>query len=110
MMEGKVKSALRMLSDNSKGGVLSLDSLVDRDDLQKVLYWLRNILSSALSVQMASSWIKPPPSDHNSHFSAFDCLDGALIKRIALHSTDAAGPPGVDTSNWRQLCSIIWSM
>ena len=35
----------------------------------------------------------------------FDSLDADVIKQTALHTSDAAGPSGLDAHTWKRLCS-----
>ena len=35
----------------------------------------------------------------------FECLNGDVIKNVALHSKEAAGPLGVDAVAWQRMCS-----
>ena len=112
MMEGKVGPAIRLLSNKSKGGVLSLDSPVNTDSSSHNT--VRDILVQKHPApgQITSKAIllaETPASDHDPHFSIFDQIDGDLIRRTALRSSGAAGPSGIDAYGWRRLCTSFRS-
>ena len=112
MMEGKVNSAIRLLSNGSKGNFLTLNSLADHDDPSKGT--VRDVLAKKHPIPGPISpeailLNNTPPCDHDPNFSIFDRLDGDLIKRVALCSSGAAGPSGIDTFGWRRLCSSLSS-
>ena len=112
MMEGKVYSVIHLLSNGSKGTVLTLNSLADHDDPSRGT--VRDMLAKKHPIPgpifpEAILLNNTPPCDHDPHFSIFDRLDDDLIKRLALRSSGAAGPSGIDASGWRRLCSSFSS-
>ncbi len=102
MMEGKVKSALRFISDISKGGVLSLDQTVPDNGPLKVRDVLRSKHPSAKPIQENSLLYGPIDSIDPV---IFDAIDGSLIHTAALRISGAAGPSGLDANGWKRLCS-----
>ena len=51
------------------------------------------------------NWDNPP----ESHPVVFDALDGRVIHSVALRTTGAAGPSGLDARCWRRLCTAFHS-
>ena len=105
MMEGKVKATLRLISDQEKGSVLPLDSLVftTGDTPAKTV---RDILleKHPPTKPLVSSAVYEPdnaiPEPHPIHF---DRIDGPLIRTVALKMDGAAGPSGTDAAGWKRL-------
>ena len=102
MMEGKVRAALRLISEDSSGGMLSLDSQVAPDSEETVREALMKkhppaepLTKSAL----LTGEISEP------HPILFDAIDGELIQSTALRTEGAAGPSGLDAAAWRRMCS-----
>ena len=57
-----------------------------------------------------ASLLSPGTSVLNAcHPVMFDCLDGDLIRRTAVHVAGSAGPSGVDALGWRHLCTSFHS-
>jgi len=51
------------------------------------------------------NWADPPAT----HPVIFDPLDGHVIRAVALRTSGAAGPSGVDAHSWRRLCTSFHS-
>ena len=101
MMEGKVKAALRLLAQDSNGGVLPMNNEVI--EALKKKHPARNpAVPSAVTMPISSS-------QDPSHFILFDQLDGQLIRETALKTERAAGPSGLDTAGWKRLCTSFQS-
>ncbi len=96
MMEGKVKSVLRFISDISKGVVLSLDQTVPDNRPLKVRDELRSKHPSAKPIQENSLFYGPIDSIDP---------DDSLIHTAALRISRAAGLSGLDAKGWKRLCS-----
>ena len=111
MMEGKVKAALRLISDHEKGSVLPLDNVVSTtaDTPAKTV---RDILleKHPPAKPLVSSAICEPdnaiPEPHPIHFNQ---IDGPLIRTVALKTDGAAGPSGIDAAGWKHLCTSFRS-
>ena len=107
MLEGKVKSALRYVTDNVKGGVLSLDNTVTvkgdngQQEPKSVLDILHSKHPEGRSPTEGS--LLAGPVEHVDPI-IFEALDGKLIRDAALRTTGAAGPSGVDADGWRRIC------
>jgi len=102
MFQGKVKAALRLLTDNSRGPFLPLsapvgDSIV-LDEFAKKHPAPSSVVPEALVVLDA-------PLTDCSHPVVFDCLDEHVIHSTVLYVDGAAGPSGLDAHSWRRLCT-----
>ena len=91
VMEGKMRAALRLLSQDNSNGPLPLDSQVEENGTPKTV---REILSDTQQQQT----IEPHPI-------IFEKIDGQLIRSMALRTDGAAGPSGMDAAAWKRLCS-----
>ena len=104
MKKGKVKDAMRLLSDDSKGDPLHLDLVVNADDgsetvrdvLHKKFPPRRPVVEAALQVD--------EPGQH-THPIIFESITGPLIRTTALHTSGSAGPSGMDAQGWRRMCT-----
>lgn len=96
MMEGKVKKAMKLLSDNSSGGPLSLTEEV-KTKLQE---------KHPVRKPPSFSAILPsdPESDVRHHPIIFDQIDAQCICKTVLQMDGAAGPSGLDIAAWKRLC------
>ena len=99
MLEGKPKAALRLISDQCKGGVLRLDSYIPSSDPETEPQTVRETLVSkhpptqpASAVSILSSESDPP----TVHPVMLDCIDAASIPTAALRTDGAAGPSCID--------------
>ena len=110
MMEGKVKAALRIITDQERGGLLPLDSVASSDGTTTKT--VRDILLDKhpsaqppfpLAICEASESIYEP------HPVRFDHIDGPLIRNTALRMDGAAGPSGIDAAGWKRLCTSFRS-
>ena len=106
MMVGKVKAALRLITNHSKGGLLPLDSLVATTDSSP-----ETVRQSLLKKHPPGEPLKPSaictpdPTTLEPHHVIFDQIDGSLIRTVALRTEGAAGPSGIDASGWKRLCT-----
>ena len=94
MMSGKVKDALRLLSSDSDGKVLPLDSTV-----MNALIGKHPKKQPPVPSTLIGDLAEPP------HFVLFDQLDAVHLRRVALKLHGAAGPSGLDASAWRRMCT-----
>ena len=113
MSEGKVSMALRLLSEDSKGGLLSLDSMIPCgvDPSGNPVYRTARdiLLEKHPSAKFATPDVLLDPTGDpiTPQFDPiiFDSLTGDLIKRAALNTHGAAGLSGVDAYGWKRLCT-----
>jgi len=94
-LNGKVKDALRLLSSESQGSVLPLNSTVR---------CLLNDKHPKKQPAHLNTLIDSPPGDL-PHPIMFDQIDAIRVRRIALKLHGAAGPSGLDASAWKHMCT-----
>ena len=105
MFEGKVRAALRLLTNQSTGGVLPLDKTIPLDSGHTVT--VREVLQVKHppgQPLITSAVVEPDPDLHELHPVFIEKLDGALIRQIALKMDGASGPSGLDGLGWKRLC------
>ena len=107
MMEGKVRAALRLLSESS-GDVLPLDMVVNPDDNETVHDILLKKHPSRQPPK-AGALVTPDLPSSEPHPVLFDGIDGQLIHKTVLKMDGAAGPSGLDAAAWKRLCSSFSS-
>ena len=103
MFQGKTKAALRLLSEQNRGGVLHLDYPINTENGTRKV---RDILIDKHPPSQPAnrdSIINADPTDLHPGF--FECLDASVIKSAAIHVSGAAGPSGLDALSWRRLCT-----
>ena len=103
MMEGRVRVALKLLSEDTGSGPMSLDEIVDD--------------SSGKSVRDVLEDKHPDPEpvhaevlleEDTSNVEFYPAVITAETIRIsALHTQGAAGPSGMDALSWRRLCTAF---
>ena len=104
MFMGKCKAALDLLSREEKGGILHLDDPVNPNDLNSPT--VRESLIGKHPVGQPayiSCIISDEPQD--PHPVIFESLDHNAIRSAALRVNGAAGPSGLDSHEWRRLCT-----
>ena len=104
IMQGKVNSALRYLSDNQDVGLLSLDEQVGGESVRNIL---RAKHPTPREVQ-AEALIGPNVlTEPDVHPILFERITGETIRAAALRAKGSAGPSGVDAAGWKRLlCSF----
>ena len=102
VFQGKIHSALRFLSDNQGGSVLSLDEQASTDNNVTVREVLRQKHPAPRDEHAEA--LLPAMEKQDIHPGLFDRLTGASIRSAALKTTGSAGPSGVDAAGWRRLC------
>ena len=109
MSVGKVSAALKLLSEDVKGGVLSLDSRIPCGHGDTLSRSVKDILVEKHppgQVAVTESLLESGCVDALCYDPIlFEQLTGDLIKWAALRTHGAAGPSGVDAYAWRRLCS-----
>ena len=106
MLEGNVRAALRFLSDNHSGRVLSLDECVDESGQRTAREVLGDKHPAARELQAAAllTTSDDPPSVHPVYFER---ITGSSIRAAAMRIQGAAGPSGVDATGWRRICTAF---
>ena len=105
MMEGRVRAALKLLSDNSNTGLLSLDETIDDTSGKTV----RDVLEEKHpDPKPAHPETLLGDADNDSfHPAIFDNITAESIRAAALHTQGAAGPSGLDALSWRRSCTAF---
>ena len=106
VMQGKVKSALRLLSSDSRGTPLSLDkeitSSTGSDTIRDILH-----KKHPPSRPVYPSAILPEEAPSSTHPILLESITGQLVRTTAIHTEGTAGPSGLDAADWRRMCSSI---
>ena len=100
MMRGKVRAALRMVSDLGSAGVLSLEKEIDGKPVRDILREKHPAAQAACSAALLSL----VDNTVETHPVLFERIDGDLIRSTALKVQGSAGPSGMDAAGWR-LCA-----
>ena len=103
IFQGKIKSAVRFITENNGGGVLSLNDRTDEDG-QTVLDVLREKHPSSAAVD-PEALIGNNTSPYEVHPVLFDQITGDAVRQAALRTEGSAGPSGVDAAGWRRMCT-----
>ena len=104
MHQGKVKSALRLLSPTTHSGVLPLDEEIPGGGgLETVRQILKNKHPAPARIDPEALLPEPPGE---SHSVIFDRLDHNVVRTAALRCQGSAGPSGLDAACWRRLCTM----
>ena len=104
MLEGKTKAALRLLTDQNKGGVLSLDTVIPSSN--SGTQTVRDALLSKHSPSQPAQpetllrLVEDPPAVHPV---LFESIDATMIRTAAIRTDGAAGPSGVHARGWRRM-------
>ena len=106
MAEGKVRAALRIITDSNGTGTLPLDKVVDSDNnnaetVQDVLLKKHPPKQPPRLSSLFES-VSPPPEPHPV---MFEVIDGQLIRNTLLKMDGAAGPSGLDAAAWKRMCA-----
>ena len=101
MFEGKTKAAIRLLTEESKGGFLRLCDEVDSTHTVKDILIEKHPPGQPAHADSIDCNAKPP----EVHPVLFDSIDASLIRSAALRTYGAAGPSGLDAVCWRRLCT-----
>ena len=102
MFQGKVRAALRFLTDVACGSFLPLSATVGESTM---LDELIKKYSAPMLATPGGIVAPDTPLPVSSHPVIFDCLDEHLICHTALHIGGAAGPSGLNAHGWRRLCT-----
>ena len=101
MLQGKVRAALRLLSDHENGFPLQLDKMVGSKSVRETLLD-KHPCGRPLDPRAV---VPPVSSAFDPHPVYFNRITGSLIRSIALHVDGAAGPSNLDAHGWRRICT-----
>ena len=105
MFQGKTKVALRLLTEQAKGGVLRLGDRVDEQRTVRDVFTEKHPPSQPLCRDSIIDEASP-----DVHPVLFESIDASLIRSAALQTSGAAGPSGLDAPAWRRLCTSFKSV
>ena len=109
MIEGKVRAAMRLISESSCGSPLNLDSCTGPNPTDETV---REILSKkhppAQPPRQSSLIISDAPTIE-LHPIHFEKIDGPTIRSTALKTDGAAGPSGLDAAAWKRMSTSFKS-
>jgi hypothetical protein len=94
MLQGKVNAAIRLLSENSKGGVLPLSPEVH------ALLQQQHPLAEGINEESLLSGCVQQVNP-----ILFAGVTADVIRNSAMHTSGAAGPSGGDADQWRYMCT-----
>ena len=101
MLQGKVRAALRLLSDHEDGFPMQLDKMIGSKTVRETL-----LDKHPHGRPLDPGAVVPPVSSaFNPHPVFFERITGSLIRSIALHVDGAAGPSNLDAHGWRRICT-----
>ena len=103
MFRGKVRAAMRLISDQSAAGVLNLDEEIDGTSVRDIL----KEKHPQPQVPRPSALLLPVNNGSNIHPVLFDRITGDLIHSTALRIQGSAGPSGRDAAGWRRMCTAF---
>ena len=103
MFRGKVRAAMRLISDQSSAGVLNLDEEIDGTSVRDIL----KEKHPQPQVPRPSALLLPVTNGSDIHPVLFDRITGDLIRSTALRVQGSAGPSGMDAAGWRRMCTAF---
>ena len=103
MMRGKVRAALRLVSDHGSAGVLDLEEEIDGKQVRDILKEKHPAAQAAHSATLLSR----VDNTAETHPVLFERIDGDLIRSTALKVQGSAGPSGMDAAGWRRICTAF---
>ena len=105
MMEGKVRAALRLISEDINGGPLHLDRQINSSTVPETVREILIKKHPPKQPPKQSTIIRPDSSIVEPHPVIFEKIDGPLIRSTALRMDGAAGPSGLDAAVWKRMCT-----
>ena len=103
MSRCKISNAIRVLSDEHKGGVLALTDLIDG---RPVLEILRDKHPEGQPLE-PNRIQSEQPRTFPHHPAVFDKISARLVRKHARKTHGSAGPSGLDADDWRRLLSAF---
>ena len=108
MFQGKTSTALQLLTQQGRGGVLHVHDPVDASDPDSLT--IIDVLKSKHphdQAQPASidSVLLPSTDAPEIHSVVFDRIDTSSIRSAALRTKGSAGPSSINAHCWRRLCT-----
>ena len=107
MMEGKVRAALRLVTQTNGCGSLPLNNIVNSNDPTSA-QTVRDVLRQKhppMQPLKKSTIITPDTPLVEPHPVLFDEINTHVIQSTILKMDGAAGPSGLDAASWKRLCT-----
>ena len=105
MMAGRTASALRLLRDSERGGLLRLseqaEGYPEGTTVIDVLEQKHPPAQPVLAESIASEERRQP----ETHPVLFEAITESTIKNATMKTFGSAGPSGIDADGWRRLCN-----
>ena len=105
MLNSKVRSALRLLSQSNNSSFLSLHHMLENGKLVKTV--LQEKHPDAASIDLKALINSPLDFQQDFYPSLFDNITPEIIRACALHTEGTACPSGVDAVSWRRFCTAF---
>ena len=99
MSRGKISNAIRILSDEHKGGVLAPNDLIDG---RPVLETLRDKHTEGQPLEPNCIQSEHPRTLPYQP-AVFDKISARLVRKHAMKTHGSAGPSGLDADDWRRV-------
>ena len=106
MMEGRVRTALQLLTKETRSGLLSLDEVISDGSGKTVRDILEDKHPDPEPIH-ADAILNEDTTNADFHPILFDSITAEVIPSSALHTEGSAGPSGVDALSWRRICTAF---
>ena len=104
MLRGKVRDALRLLTETECNGVLSLSDVISTDP-KLTVYDVLESKHPPAHPPADEALITIESDDPQVHPVIFESIDATCIRGAVLHTFGAGGPSRLDAYGWRRLCT-----
>ncbi len=106
MTKGKIKDAIRTLSETQKGGTLELtDTINTGPENSKSVFEILLEKHPENQPPSPETIVTPPTNPDVSSHVLFQALDSKAVRQAVLNTNGSAGPSGVDSTAWRRWCT-----
>ena len=109
-MEGRIRAALRLLTNKTQTSLLSLDEVLYDNPTSPTVKTVRDILEEKhLDANPThADAILSGSNEDNFHPIVFKIITADAIRKCALQTEGAADSSGVDAVNWRRFCTYCF--
>ena len=102
MFHGKIKSAMRLLTNNGRGSKLNLNDRVSGSKTVHEVLLEKHPAGEPLIPSAVATHEVPIVAPHPIIYQQ---IDGPMIHATALKTAGAAGPSGIDAAGWKRMLS-----
>ena len=103
MTEGKISNAIRGLSDEVKGGVLSLNDKITKGNKTQTVFEILQEKHPKKQPANPNYVVEKSSLSLPYHPVIFDKLNTAKIRKAAMKTHGSQGPSGLDAQEWRRM-------